>query len=267
MHFIDLVKRNIADFEREQERLQFLFEKKSFLLDTGRAMTMKRLLTAAFEKSQFRGTYTGLDDFLDSNEFLWANASLEGLLLYCEMLDNLLYENREMLRMDAGMLAAAEQILNNIRIIADKTNHEIRQTDGGIIIVRKDALTAVAVEDVAERDVAMAILEYNHNGIQGNLERKKQLLATIGKYIEPLTQKSGLRNEQPGLVGDVTFCLNNLDIRHNNKDGEKANPFIQTISKENLEALYDGAYRSMLLLIEMDAHKEFHSKTKPYRNS
>ncbi len=167
--------------------------------------------------------------------------------------------------MDPGAKDVIEQIMNNIRIIVDKTNHEIKQTDEGIIIVRKDALTAVAVEDVADQDVAMAILEYNHNGIQGNLERKKRLLAVIGKHVEPLTQKSGLKNEQPGLVDDVGFCLNNLDIRHNNKTGEKEKPFIQTISKEDLEALYDGAYRSMLLLIEMEAHKEFHLKTKQYR--
>ena len=267
MHFIDLVKRNIDDFGREQERLQILFEKKTFLLDTGGCMTLKRLITPAFEKSRFRGTYTGLDDFLDSNEFLWVNASLEGLLLYCEMLDNLLYESRETLRRDTGMWAAAEQILNNIRIIADKTNHEIKQTDDGIIIVRKDALTAAAVEDIADQDVAMALLEYNHNGIQGNLEKKRQLLAVIGKHVEPLTQKSGLKNEQRGLVDDVTFCLNNLDIRHNNKDGEKAKPFLQDITKKDLECLYDGAYRSMLLLIEMEAHKEFRSKTKLYRKS
>ena len=265
MHFIDLVKRDIDDFAREQERLQFLFERKSFLLHSGGSMTLKRILTSEFEKSRFRGTYTGLDDFLDSNEFLWTNASLEGLLFYCEMLINFLHESREQLERVETAWGVIDQILKNIRIIVDRTNHEIKQTDDGIIIVRKDALTAVAVEDVANQDVAMAILEYNHNGIQGNLERKKRLLAVIGKHVEPLTQKSGLKNEQPGLVDDVGFCLNNLDVRHNNKTGEKAKPFIQTIPNEELEALYDGAYRSMLLLIEMDAHKEFHLKTMRYR--
>jgi len=164
-------------------------------------------------------------------------------------------------------MGVANQIMKNIQIIVDKTNHEIKHTDAGIIIIRKDALTAVAVEDIFDQNVAMAILEYNHNGIQGNLEKKKRLLAVIGQYVEPLTQKSGLKNEQPGLVGDVTFCLNNLDIRHNNKDGNNAKPFLETISKDSLEELYDGAYRSMLLLIEIEAHKEFHSKTKPYRKA
>ena len=265
MHFIDLIKRDIDDFGREQERLQLLFERKQFYTTYNGVQTVKNLIANTFRTSRFRGTFTDLDDFLNSNKWLWRNSSLEDLLFYCEMLINLFHESREQLEKVADAWGVIDQILKNIRIIVDRTNHEIKQTDDGIIIVRKDALTAVAVEDVADQDVAMAILEYNHNGIQGNLERKKRLLAVIGKHVEPLTQKSGLKNEQPGLVDDVGFCLNNLDIRHNNKTGEKEKPFIQTISKEDLEALYDGAYRSMLLLIEMDAHKEFHLKTKQYR--
>ena len=266
MHFIDLIKRDIDDFGREQERLQSLFERHQFYYPSYfNPVTLKRILADSFKHSRFSGTYIGLNDFLESNEKYWSDSSLGGLLFYCEMLANLLFERLEELRMDSGAKDVIDQIMKNIRIIADQTNHEIKQTDKGIIIVRKDALTAVAVEDVADQDVAMAILEYNHNGIRGNLEKKKRLLAVIGKHVEPLTQKSGLKNEQPGLVRDVTFCLNNLDIRHNNKDGEKAKPFLQTISKEEQESLYDGAYRSMLLLIEMEAHKEFRLKTKRYR--
>ena len=266
MHFVELVKQSINDFEHEKERLQFLFEKQQvFCASYFGSVTLKRVLADSFQKSRFCGTYTGLNDFLESNEKYWREPTLEGLLIYCELLSNLIDEDRDRLRLAGSIWEIANKISKNIQIIADKTNHEIKQTDEGIIIVRKDALAAVAVEDIADQDVSMAILEYNHNGIQGDLERKKQLLAAIGKHVEPLTQKSGLKNEQPGLVDDVGFCLNNLDIRHNNKTGEKAKPFIQTLSKEELEALYDGAYRSMLLLIEMEAHKEFRLKTKQYR--
>ena len=266
MHFIDLVKQSINDFGREQERLRTLFEKKVIYSNYGTTV-LKNLIANEFCNSRFRGTYVGLDDLLESNSSLWHTDSLDGLLFYCETLENLIYEVRETLQRDMSVWSVVNQVLDNIRIIVNKTNHEIKHTDAGIIIIRKDALTAVAVEDIFDQNVAMAILEYNHNGIQGNLEKKKRLLAVIGKYVEPLTQKSGLKNEYPGLVGDVTFCLNNLDIRHNNKDGNNAKPFLETISDDHLEELYDGAYRSMLLLIEIEAHKEFHSKTKPYRKA
>lgn len=266
MHFIDLVKQSINDFGREQERLRTLFEKKVIYSNYGTTV-LKNLIANEFCNSRFRGTYVGLDDLLESNSSLWHADSLDGLLFYCETLENLIYEVRETLQRDMSVWSVVNQVLDNIRIIVNKTNHEIKHTDAGIIIIRKDALTAAAVEDVSDQNAALAILEYKHNGIQGNLEKKKRLLAVIGQYVEPLTQKSGLKNEQPGLVDDVTFCLNNLDIRHNNKDGNNAKPFLETISKDSLEELYDGAYRSMLLLIEIEAHKEFHSKTKPYRKA
>ena len=266
MHFIDLVKQSINDFGREQERLRTLFEKKVIYSNYG-ATVLKNVIAGEFCNSRFRGTYVGLDDLLESNRSLWHTDSLDGLLFYCETLENLIFEVRETLHRDMSVWSVVNQVLDNIRIIVNKTNHEIKHTDAGIIIIRKDALTAVAVEDIFDQNVAMAVLEYNHNGIQGDLEKKKRLLAVIGKYVEPLTQKSGLKNEYPGLVDDVTFCLNNLDIRHNNKDGNNAKPFLETISDDHLEELYDGAYRSMLLLIEIEAHKEFHLKTKPYRKS
>ena len=169
-------------------------------------------------------------------------------------------------------VAVKRLIFSNVDIILEKTGYvitELKNGSGLWEIVKKDALASAVVEDLPDADVALAVLDYNHFQIKGDITKKRELLVSIGRYVEPLIEDSELKRSHYSLVDDVKFCLNNLHIRHNNESGRNAKEFVEKMPDEELERWYDKAYRSMLLLIEehkqLETHKEIDALKKNFK--
>ncbi len=265
MHLKDLLHEEIADFQQERIRLQTIFENTIFR-ETAypyRKFTLKQYLSGAFLSTKIRGTNTDINDFLRSTSRSWNAPDMESLLFYCEVIANILYLcSKFIYPWDSSAKQLKEQCLQNIDIILDKTGYKFATDDDGIIaVIKKDALAFSVIEDINDKVAAKAILEYNRLDMKGNLEGKRKLLKQIGDFIEPTLQK---RNELLGqlheLADDISFCLNNLNIRHNNKEGNHKKDFLDTMSDKDLEVLYDDAYRTALLLIELSKQEESHKR-------
>ena len=267
MHLRDLLNMEIKDFELERRRIEHMFQVQEFRIDYSK-YTLKKYMARDFLKSKLRGTAVSVDDFIRECSQMWAYPSLEALLFYCEMMLNLMaiveitnWTNRDVVSLRA-------RIIDNINLILDKTGYSANIEDGIVLIVKKDALTSTVVEDLDDVDVASAVLSYNRIDSQGDLEGKRKLLFVIGKGVEPILQRykefAGLKYD---MADNVRFCLNNLDIRHNNIAGRDAKPLLKRLSDTSLESAYDDLYRSMLLLIELENYPEAHERIKALRQS
>lgn len=267
MHLRDLLNMEIKDFELERRRIEHMFQVQEFRIDYSK-YTLKKYIARDFLKSKLRGTAVSVDDFIRECSQMWAYPSLKALLFYCEMMLNLMaiveitnWTNRDVVSLRA-------RIIDNINLILDKTGYSANIEDGIVLIVKKDALTSAVVEDLDDVDVASAVLSYNRIDSQGDLEGKRKLLFVIGKGVEPILQRykefAGLKYD---MADNVRFCLNNLDIRHNNIAGRDAKPLLKRLSDTSLESAYDDLYRSMLLLIELENYPEAHERIKALRQS
>lgn len=267
MHLRDLLNMEIKDFELERRRIEHMFQVQEFRIDYSK-YTLKKYIAHDFLKSKLRGTAVSVDDFIRECSQMWAYPSLKALLFYCEMMLNLMaiveitnWTNRDVVSLRA-------RIIDNINLILDKTGYSANIEDGIVLIVKKDALTSAVVEDLDDVDVASAVLSYNRIDSQGDLEGKRKLLFVIGKGVEPILQRykefAGLKYD---MADNVRFCLNNLDIRHNNIAGRDAKPLLKRLSDTSLESAYDDLYRSMLLLIELENYPEAHERIKALRQS
>lgn len=267
MHLRDLLNMEIKDFELERRRIEHMFQVQEFRIDYSK-YTLKKYIARDFLKSKLRGTAVSVDDFIRECSQMWAYPSLKALLFYCEMMLNLMaiveitnWTNRDVVSLRA-------RIIDNINLIFDKTGYSANIEDGIVLIVKKDALTSAVVEDLDDVDVASAVLSYNRIDSQGDLEGKRKLLFVIGKGVEPILQRykefAGLKYD---MADNVRFCLNNLDIRHNNIAGRDAKPLLKRLSDTSLESAYDDLYRSMLLLIELENYPEAHERIKALRQS
>ena len=154
----------------------------------------------------------------------------------------------------------------------EQTNHELKRSpkyNNNYIIVEKNKATTLAAEIVEDDETAYDLIEYNHYALKGDLETKKKILATLGTYIEPILLSKVLSNNGYGkLESNAGFMLNNFHIRHNNKEGTKANDYIVAINDDDLETLYDKTYDAILSVIIINEHipvsKEIKSLKETY---
>ncbi len=136
----------------------------------------------------------------------------------------------------------------NINILIDHMNftkHIVAEEEKVILIPNNPATTAVA--EIAPKEIAFAILKYNHASLKGQIEEKRKLLHSIANEYEdlldhPITGFGDYFKTTRGL-------LNNLNIRHNNKSGKNKNDLVQNMSKEELEKQYDELYQLLLFCV------------------
>ncbi len=272
MHLHEIMNSPIEDYEAERRRLEKLFwhtpviaVDDAFILDIP-PTTMKGFLADSFRKSRFRRTATDIDDFFGSLSLHWKKPSLEGLFLYCETLMNLIQEFMAEILPNPDAKKLASQINHSIGFILENRGYTTYMRKDGIIeIVQKDDFATIVVENLTDEDAAGAVREYTHYGLKGKLKKKRELLRIIGQYVEPILQDAEMKGTYGWLTKDLGCCLNSLHIRHNNKEGDKANAVVQAMSDGELEECYDNTYREMLLLIELQKNLPFRRKVEGLR--
>jgi hypothetical protein len=121
-----------------------------------------------------------------------------------------------------------------------------------INIEEKDAIElvqaspeAIAVSETVDEDFAITILRYHHHLLKGNTDKKREILLKMSHEFE--IQRTKLeQNGYKKLASDVGFCLNKLDIRHNNTTG-----VIAGMTTEDIEKWYDYTYDLLLISLSL----------------
>lgn len=143
----------------------------------------------------------------------------------------------------------------NIELLLEHINYEkavFNELEKVILVPKNPAATAVA--EISSEATSMAILMYNHASLKGQLAEKKDVLRRIAQEYEPLLDKP--IDGYTEYFKTANNMLNNLDIRHNNKAGNKKNALATSLNNEELETWYDELYQLLLFCVLIKDNKD-----------
>lgn len=250
-NFYDLLAKRKFDISKEYSALWHLFcEERSIYTGYSSRPLAEIINDNYFRDLPFRGSFVSLADMMGTLGFQQHSAiDMDKLLTFCELLMAVLPQKYATIYRDVPK--QRKTIIDNIEYILECTNHELRQNaDSNWIVVEKNKSATMAAQLIADTTIAFEVIEYNHFAIKGHLAEKKRILMSIAGYIEPILRSKALSDAgYKQLESDTGFVFNNFHIRHNNKEGTKANDYIANISDKDLEEWYDKAYELALSVI------------------
>jgi len=237
-------------------------------------VSLKQIINNVFHKVpiRIRQTFLSVDDLLKgiglSEDYIdWKQ--WKDLFLYSEMLLNLINYTKAYFEKDDTARETAQQIVSNIDVILEKTNHESVQIKEGYIIVNKNPATTEAIECLEEKnaDLALNMIEYNRVLLKGNLQRKREILVALADYTEPMNNDFK-GTQYAALYSDSRFLVNAIDIRHNNSGKGDLPEKAKSWTSQEKEDWYDKTYQVLLTVIlarkHIDVSKEIQD-LKPAR--
>jgi hypothetical protein len=148
----------------------------------------------------------------------------------------------------------------NMNDCLDHFNHKTYyiKSEEQLLVVEKDA-AVTSVAEIAEPDIADAVIQYHHHRLKGDIDKKKEILLKLGYTIEPFRDE--LKKVNKSLEDDAFFALNNFNLRHNNMDcsSKYYHPILAKMSVNQIEDLYDELFQ-MLLLAKLELEQINRSK-------
>lgn len=156
--------------------------------------------------------------------------------------------------------------MENIEILLKELGYKYVKKPKDKILLRKNNVIAIETAQIVENNsIADLILDYTDFRIENDLKAKKDILNSLGQYLEPL--RKDIKKIDSNLEDYIFFCLNKLNIRHNNKSGKKKIEFVSKLKKKEIIAWYDKIYDLIIIAIRLlelpNSFKEFKElKTK-----
>ena len=246
------------DISSETKRIVKIFYEDDTIFRHSCSYTIVEYIqTYIFEDWKWRGHFIDVYDFLDSIDYenivsCCYYDNVESFLTLIELVYNfwglvqrdLLDENSNLEW--GGNFYHLEDVMNDN---LQKYNHKAYNCDDRILVI-EDKPEVTAVAEIVEQNLAIDVIHYNHRSLKGELETKKKILLALGTELEPRRKELQTLNKQ--LSEDIFFMLNNINIRHNNrnsKDLSKFKKYVSEMDDAQLEEWYDELYQMMLLAI------------------
>lgn len=272
----DLIDKEI-DFRNEYERLYQLIRIQKLLVFNDANYTYIQIFDKYISEWPYRGICTSFDEIAENIGIIdFPDMSAEESCLYlCELILNmrvflLNIKNKIEPPEDAfyyGMYNSDDYdylyfndkiLIDNVKYIIQKLGYEQKNIGDKIILTKNNAdatSTAIIVED----DISDLILNYNDFKIAEDIKAKKDILLSLGQYIEPMRKE--IKNKNSNLEDYIFLCLNKLNIRHNNKNGKEKNDYVKNMTDKELINWYDKLYDLILIAIRLvelpNAFKDF----------
>lgn len=260
----DILGKNI-NFVNEYEKIYEMFNDDHIIKWKYNSYSWAEFFEKFIDEWKYRGIYTtveeilcdlGLEDTCNSeNKIEELLLLIDFVLNACEFVKYKQDEHRkEYFELDNKNIGLVfidnNMLLDNIDIILKKLGYKKIKKDKYKIMLMKDKAdpidTALIVED---ESIADLILDYNDYRIENDLKTKKDILNSLGQYIEPL--RKDIKNANSSLEDYIFFCLNKLHIRHNNKSGKDKINYVANLKKKDLINWYDKVYDLILIAIRL----------------
>ncbi|NCA67076.1 MAG: hypothetical protein EOM87_03315 [Clostridia bacterium] len=108
-------------------------------------------------------------------------------------------------------------------------------------------------------------MEYNRYNLKGNVAAKRDILKNLADLFEGNEYKSKLiSNNMKEFATTISGLINKYNIRHNNLDSKNKNIILESMTKTELEKLYDNIYDLLLTAFmyanTLDLRKELDEK-------
>lgn len=251
-HFFDMINNKIDPY-KEFTKLKKLFEDEFFINDS-RTSIKEIVEVECFQRLSFRGMYLTLNELEEDLNFSYEQESydLNSLLLYCEYLYAILNETELIIVKFSETIKRIEAIYQNINFIVEHTNHEW-YTDPDTfynLIVEKNEIVNVALNNTKNENIKTQLNMYLNHINKHNHEKKRNILNTLAREIEPILNSNNLKKNNFGYIeSDLGKLLNKFHIRHNNLEGSKKYDLIKTLTDSELEEWYDKVYYLIVSVI------------------
>lgn len=222
-----------------------------------------------FNNWKGRGRCIALQDFLDTLRYELIKSQsvryIDSFISLIELIYNMwnlagLFITENPLVAPIGNFLHLKNLMDDILKQYNHTVYFDKQTECTYVIEDKPEVTAAC--EIVPQNLSLDIIKYNHRTLKGNIELKKQILVNLGAEIEP--QRSYLKSINNKLEDYIFFALNNLNIRHNNRqEGSKSyNEHVSNMSNDELEEWYDELYQMILLAMLFIDNKSRSEKFK-----
>lgn len=241
-NFYDTIKNSKLDIKIEYKRIYDLFHSDEYL-----DMSIYDTISSVFLNFpiEFRNRSLSLGDFNKTHGFYFtdftATLTADDLIDYCEYVTSLC--NQLVKNCDYVLDEREVESINLLYDIIESCMDEMGLVSnhiGDIVIYIEKNPAAIAVSENVPGEVGSSIMEYNHRKLQGDTLKKKAILKNLADNIEP--EKNQLKNINTTLHNQL-FQLMNKFIRHDHSQTS----YIETISKNDIEAVYDDIYQMWLL--------------------
>lgn len=254
----ELIASNKATPTKAFARLRYCFDHVEYgILTNFSSVTMAEFIEKyVFPNMPISKKYIDLRDFMEDIglKSLDGQKEFDDVFIFIEFILYAIEYTPNNARMYTTMTGGEDiyaEIIKKINTVLDETSHKIeRINDFNIVVPKNYAVDQAAM--LTTEDIAWKLYEYNHFSNNGKIDSKKTILKSIADYIEPILQnKKG--NQAAILVSDM---LNNLNIRHNNLDGNKKKDFVTKMNKKTLEQWYDKTYNAIVYLLISEEWKK-----------
>jgi hypothetical protein len=262
-NFWDVIQNIEINPIEEVRKIEKLFSQESILV--GKWTTIEKYIDEKFLFWKDRGTSLNIEDFRKSKYIItwqdienFSSVHIDDMFLYFEFIRNMFSLISDC--KDKNIVLRVITIMQNINSILENYNQKLfHLKDKDIYIITENSEKATSVSELYP-DIASKIIQYNRFALKGDLQRKKELLFAIWHKFEGVEAK--LKQVNNPLCQNVSTLINNLDIRHNNKEGHEARPIVQKMSNEELEKWYDRTYDTLLLALLYADYSEYQGEIK-----
>ena len=241
----------------EANRIVQMFYEENTLYLHSRGCTIVEYIDAyVFEDWKWRGHFIDVDDFMEGIEYenivqRCKENDIDSFITLIELVYNFWELSYRDIHSDNSELKWSGNFHHLVEVMDDnlqKYNFKAYNCDDRVLVV-EDKPEVTAVAEIVEQKLALDIIRYNHRSLQGEIEAKKAILLSLAAELEPRRKELQTLNKQ--LSEDIFFMLNNINIRHNNRNKNDKNykEFVAKMRKDRLEKWYDELYQMMLLAI------------------
>lgn len=213
-----------------------------------------------FREWEHRGTCLSIDEAIKriTSNVDKKNLSENQYFLYIEFIVNMLElfvhhkceENNNQIR----------TIIGNIAKILKDCNKYIEKVDSKYYVLEKDSTVTAVADMINDTQTAITVVAYNYISNKENISEKQKILKILADDFEARIEKLKVDGRYSGLVKDLGFLFNNLNIRHNNMKKSQADINFKNITSNELEKYYDMTYRRYLMAVlacdELDTRKQ-----------
>lgn len=150
-----------------------------------------------------------------------------------------------------------------INTLEKKMGLTTREYKDKVILYPKNAPLEKVVDLCSDEDVQWELIRYVREDLSLAEKRKSLAYLATNLYIE---EDSKEHDEHiKSLLKKSCNVLNNLHIRHNNKNGKWENKALENISEKDAILLCDMVYNEMLTIVLLREHKEYEKTHAEFR--
>ncbi len=254
----DILNKKI-NYKNEYRKIKKMFLEEKFInLNYHGNYTYVEVFNHFITKWKYRGTKCSLYEIMKEleTETNYGKNPINDCLYLCELIlgirkflcfmqtNNCSYCGLYIAEIEDSML------VGNISYILQELGYNTHIEEEYKVILIKNNTDAINTATIIDnKNIESLIINYNDFKISNNINDKQKILFELAKFLEP--KRTALRKINSKLESDLFMVFNKLNIRHNNKDGNKKEKYISDLNDIELLKWYDETYNLVLIAIRL----------------